>query len=104
MDAMFTHLVSDVAECFDDSNVFDTDAQSPARIDMSMSGEEGLWVSANSEGYLHLARVFAELGLRKLEDGYHFHKNGRFQSSKGPPEFTFEVDNSVAMPGEAEEK
>jgi hypothetical protein len=43
-----------------------------ARIEFQIC-EEGIWLSANSEGYLHLARIFAELGTRDFGEGTHFH-------------------------------
>jgi len=56
----------------------DLDDPSPnARIAFS-AGEDGIWVTANAQGFLHLARIFAELGTRELEDGYHFHMDARF--------------------------
>jgi len=44
-----------------------------ATIEFSV-GDGGLWLSANQEGFLYLARIFAELGSRPLEKGYHFHR------------------------------
>jgi hypothetical protein len=45
-----------------------------ARIAFS-NADNGIWLAANPEGFLHLARIFAELGTRKLPDGYHFHRS-----------------------------
>jgi hypothetical protein len=87
----FSHSVVQVDESFDWS--FDVEASDNAKIKMSIF-EEGFWLSANREGCLHLARFFAELGLRNHEDGYHVHMNEFFRTSGQPPEFSFErLDN-----------
>ncbi len=39
------------------------------------NAENGIWLTANSEGFLHLARIFAELGTRNFGEGYHFHRS-----------------------------
>ena len=90
-DAVFCHRVGDVAEVYDDRDPFDRDAPPAASICMIVGEDGDFWLRANSEGYLHLARVFAEMGLRRLEDGYHFHVDSAFRTSAGPPEFTFEI-------------
>ena len=36
---------------------------------------------ANSSGFMHLAKIFAELGVRNLEDEYHFHVGPNFEAS-----------------------
>jgi hypothetical protein len=51
------------------------------------TGDDGIWLLANAEGFLHLARIFAELGTRTdLGEGYHFHMpewlKGRAEGSK----------------------
>jgi hypothetical protein len=51
----------------------DIEAPPGAKIEFSIS-DNGIWLSANNEGFLHLARIFAELGTRNLEEGYHFHE------------------------------
>jgi len=40
---------------------------------------------ANSAGFLHLARIFAELGTRDLEEEYHFHAGPDFEEMGGGP-------------------
>ena len=53
-----------------------------ASVEFSV-GNDGVWLSANSEGFLYLARIFAELGSRSLERGYHFHRPDWLKSSEG---------------------
>ncbi|HEY2034151.1 MAG TPA: hypothetical protein VGH02_10745 [Rhizomicrobium sp.] len=36
---------------------------------------------ANSSGFTHLAKVFAELGVRDLEEEFHFHVGPNFEAS-----------------------
>ena len=47
---------------------------SGVRIEFS-NADNGIWLAANPEGFLHLARIFAELGMRELPNGYHFHRS-----------------------------
>lgn len=89
----FTHEFEDGST--DGMLSMDTDASSPAKIHMTVDAEGGFWMSANSEGWLHIARVAAELGLGKYEDGYHFHKDEEFSWSTGAPEFSFERNDSL---------
>jgi hypothetical protein len=103
VDMTFTHEVRDIHYQFDDADPFMFEAPPSARIHMEVEEDGNFWLSANSEGYLHLARVCAELGLRKLEDGYHVHMDADFDRSAGPPEFTFALDNSVKPPESAED-
>jgi hypothetical protein len=66
---------------------------SEARIEFSIN-DEGVWLSANSEGFLHLARIFAELGTRHFEEGYHFHRPEWFKTPSGSEqEVSVEVFN-----------
>jgi hypothetical protein len=37
---------------------------------------------ANASGFLHLARIFAEIGTRDLEEQYHFHVGADFEHSR----------------------
>jgi hypothetical protein len=92
MDRTFVHIVRDVDECFDTTYEYDAvlEEKSEMFIEMTIHEEAGFWLSANREGCLHLARFFAELGLRNHEDGYHIHVNQNFFSSGKPPEFSFE--------------
>lgn len=89
----FTHEFEDGSA--DGSLSIDTDASPPAKIQMSFDADGGFWMSANREGWLHLAKVAAELGLGKYEDGYHFHKNEKFSWSTGAPEFSFERNDAL---------
>jgi hypothetical protein len=36
-------------------------------------------IYANARGFTHLAKLFAELGMRDLEDEYHFHVGPNFE-------------------------
>lgn len=74
---------------------FDTDAMPPARIKLEVDADGDVWIRANPEGWLHLARICAELGMGNYEHGYHFHKDQDFQWSTGAPEFTFMVDKEL---------
>ena len=95
---LFEHLVTDADECVDVESPFEFYDPPPESISMVL-GEEGFWLSATREGFLHLARVFAEMALRDLEPGYHFHVGSDFGSAAGP-EFSFElVDGPLASAG-----
>jgi hypothetical protein len=60
------------------------------RIDLEEGGK--VWLSANRTGWLHLARICAELGLAEYEPGFHFHRDPRFADSDGSgPEVSFEI-------------
>jgi len=96
-DVIFQHVIENAEEEFSDA--FDCNSPFPdAYIRMEIDKIGDFWLSANSAGYLHLARTFAEMGIRPLENGYHFHMTGDFGTSElpveTPPEFSFEVDNS----------
>jgi len=66
---------------------------SEAKIQFSI-GDDGVWLVANSQGFLHLARIFAELGTRSFEEGYHFHKSEWFAKEPGSSrEVSIEVHN-----------
>ena len=55
-----------------------------AKIEFSV-GDDGIWLSANSQGFLHLARIFAELGVRDFgEKGTHFHQPSWLKKPHGP--------------------
>ncbi len=41
---------------------------------------------ANAAGFLHLARIFSELGTRDLEEEYHFHVGPDFEDGGGGPD------------------
>ena len=90
----FTHTLTEVDL---DYITFNTDALPPAIVQMSVHENGDFSLIANQAGYLHLARVFAELGLRKFPSGCHFHKDGSFRFHTGGAEFTFGLvgDESV---------
>ena len=70
----------------------DTDATETERIQIEISDGDKIWLSANRTGWLHLARVCAELGMADYAPGYHFHKTFDFKISDGSgPEISFEV-------------
>jgi hypothetical protein len=64
-----------------------------AKIQFSIR-EDGIWLWANSQGFLHLARVFAEFGMRDFEEGFHIHYPEWFEKSAGSKqEMTVAIDN-----------
>lgn len=80
----------------DGSLSFIVEALPPARIKLDVDDEGGgFWFSANREGWLHFAKIAAELGVGNYENGYHFHVNENFKWSENPPDFTFEVNNEL---------
>jgi hypothetical protein len=89
----FVHEFEDTS--LDGSLSIDTDVAPPAKIRMEVDAEGGVWIRANRDGWLHLARVASELGLGTYESGYHFHKDGDFSMSMGAPEFTFSRDDTL---------
>ena len=72
---------------------FDTDPSKEKRINVQVDEKGNIWLSCNKKGWLHLAKVCAELGLADFEPGYHFHKTFDFDTSDGTsPEINFEVN------------
>ena len=63
-----------------------------AKIEFS-NADNGIWLSANSEGFLYLARMFAELGSRDLKEGYHFHRPEWLRPAAAGQEVSVEVLN-----------
>ena len=52
----------------------DLDPPAGARIQFELEGDN-IWLSANRAGWLHLARICAEMGMHtEFEPGYHFHR------------------------------
>ena len=43
------------------------------KIKVSIEGNSEIWISANSKGWLKLAKLCIEMGMRELNNGYHFH-------------------------------
>jgi len=71
------------------------DLPSGATLKFTTSGSD-IWVQANQAGWLHLARICAELGLRpELGKGHHFHRTPDWAWSSGSPEVSFEVVANV---------
>lgn len=93
MQKTFTHSFEDCS--FEGTLSLDTDAVLPAKVRLSVTPDGNFWLVANREGMLHLARVFAELGMGEYENGHHFHKDEQFQWSTGAPEFSFMVQHDL---------
>ena len=87
----FIHEFQDESQ--DGCTSINTDAQLPAKIKLEVEDDGNFWLTANREGWLHLARVCAEMGLGDFKSGYHFHKNSTFQSSEAAPEYSFLRDD-----------
>jgi len=88
----FTHAFEDLSA--DGMLSIETDAEAPAKIRGEIDKDGNIWIIANPDGWLHLAKVCAELGLANYEDGYHFHKDRLFAHSNGAPEISFMVDSA----------
>ena len=57
--------------------------------------QKAVLLYANSEGFLHLARIFAELGTRNLEERYHLHFGPDFEvNGAGPDEVELTIMHS----------
>ena len=63
-----------------------------SHIQFQLDGRD-IWLSANREGWLHLARICAEMGLHtESRPGYHFHRAYDWNESPGPgQEVSFEL-------------
>ena len=85
----FSHSFSETPELSD----LDVDLDLPNGARLEFSCKDGdIWVQANQAGWLHLARICAELGMRpEMAQGYHFHRTAAWGASRGPPEVSFEV-------------
>jgi hypothetical protein len=70
----------------------DLDAPEGAHIQFDLNGR-AIWVSANRAGWLHLARVCAEMALHsRNKPGYHFHRAYDWRDSVDPArEVSFEL-------------
>jgi hypothetical protein len=73
---------------------FDVELDPPAgaRVRFNLDGH-AIWLSANRAGWLHLARICAEMGLHsQSKEGYHFHRGydlkRRFEAGR---EVSFEL-------------
>ena len=71
------------------------DAPEGARIQFDLNGR-AIWVSANRAGWLHLARICAEMALHSQnKPGYHFHRMYDWKDSLGPEhEVSFELSDN----------
>ena len=72
------------------------DLDLPSGATLKFSCNDGdIWVHGNQAGWLHLARICAELGMRpELRQGYHFHRTPEWGTSSGSPEISFEVSGN----------
>jgi hypothetical protein len=78
---------------------FDIDLDLPpgAKIQFAVDSKS-IWLSANRTGWLHLARVCAEMAMHsEFKPGYHFHRHYDWSDSPGPnDEVSFELGADVA--------
>jgi hypothetical protein len=70
------------------------DAPKGAHILFDLNGR-AIWVSANRAGWLHLARICAEMALHSQnKPGYHSHRMNDWKDSVGPEhEVPFELSD-----------
>jgi hypothetical protein len=71
-----------------------------ARIRFDLEGRD-IWLSANREGWLHLARICAEMALHSQnKPGYHFHRTYDWNDSPGSEhEVSFELSGDEPAQG-----
>ena len=66
------------------------------KIKVSIEGNSEIWISANSKGWLKLAKLCIEMGMRELNNGYHFHCKSDFElESNESLEISFERDDNL---------
>ena len=54
--------------------------------------QKAVLLYANAEGFLHLAKIFAEIGTRDLEEEYHIHVGPDFEDGGcGPDEIELSI-------------
>jgi hypothetical protein len=72
------------------------DPPEDARIQFHLDGRD-IWLSANRAGWLHLARICAEMGLHtESKPGYHFHRSYDWKTSLAPGhEVSFELSEEI---------
>ena len=78
---------------------FDVDLDPPAGATIKFDlDREDIWLSCNRAGWLHLARICAEMGLRtRFPPGYHFHRTYNWQDfSERGHEVSFELADDEA--------
>jgi hypothetical protein len=70
----------------------DLDAPTGASIQFNLDGQD-IWLSANRKGWIHLARICAEMAMHtKSKPGYHFHRSYDWKDGLGSGcEVTFEL-------------
>jgi hypothetical protein len=78
---------------------FDIDLEAPPDAKIQFDLDAGnIWVSANRAGWLHLARVCAEMALHSgFGPGYHFHRRRDWADSPAADqEVSFELADGDA--------
>ncbi|MES2463600.1 MAG: hypothetical protein V4671_23750 [Armatimonadota bacterium] len=86
----FTHRFEEDTEAPQLS--IDVDVTDRQHIHINVEEGGNVWLSANREGWLHLARICAEMGTMDFKPGFHFHMTFDFQGSNGSgQEISFEV-------------
>jgi hypothetical protein len=73
---------------------FDLDLDAPDGVRIKCDVNDGeIWLSANRAGWLHLAKICAEMALHsQFKPGYHFHRTSDWKDSEGPKhEVSFEL-------------
>lgn len=90
-DLEFIHRFSDCSA--DGCLSIDARAPSEANLEVSVDSDGNVWLSANRAGWLHFARIAAELGTSQYEPGFHFHMRPDFRdwSSGQRPEVSLEI-------------
>lgn len=70
----------------------DLDAPSGAQIRFELEGQN-IWLSADRAGWLHLARICAEMAMHtSFKPGYHFHRTYDWKTSAASgTEVSFEL-------------
>jgi len=82
----------------DDFSPFSIARSSKFALEMDFDEEGGFWLSANREGFEYMAKLFAELAMRDLWAGYHFHCNGSFEQVEMHPDGS--VKSVAGEPGD----
>ena len=80
---------------------FEIDLALPPGAKLRFDANSGdVWVSANRAGWLHLARICAEMGTHTaFKPGYHFHRSYDWSESPAPGrEVSFELSEDEALP------
>src|SRR5690349_21573290 len=96
MNKTFTHSFEDSG----DSSMSFSDPKDPTSITMKVGPDGRFWLTATPEGCLHLARVFAELGMRSFKRGFHLHKNEGIGTDDTSGRFGFAVAAQQGAPGD----